>query len=59
MIIVVKTYVCDICKDSVTQEFKIDTIDTEMPKLSKLDIPKGWLIHSNGNVICDKHIQEV
>lgn len=58
MIKVIKTYVCDFCDKEVVQEFKLATINTEMHKLSQMDIPKGWLIHSDGKLICDNiHVE--
>jgi len=58
MIKIKKTYVCDICKKEVVQEVKLATINDEIPKLSKMDIPEGWLINSHGALICDNiHIE--
>jgi len=58
MIKVTKTYICDVCQNETTHEFKLATINTEMCKLSQMDIPKGWLINSDGKLICDNiHVE--
>ena len=55
------TYVYDVCGKEEVQEVSLLTINTEMPKLSKMDIPVGWLINSHGALICDNfnnHIEK-
>lgn len=55
---ITKTYVCDFCGNKVVREFHLPTPDARVPKISKMDIPIGWVIDSNGKLICNNiHVE--